>query len=358
MPGRRGAGVSEEIPLRPRAFEDDLTQRLDEAQPSMLFQGSTSEGLAAWQREFRKTLIGLLGERPEQGDLRLELENEVDCGAYTRRRVRYQSEPGVMVSAFLLRPKGVPPGERRPGILCIHGHGRFGKDSVAGLDDSPERRDEIARLHYDYGRVLAEDGFVVLAPDLRGFGERGLHYPDAPEDHCYRNYMCATLLGTTVAALNLCDLEAGLDVLTGLDGVDPERLGCVGLSLGGRMTMMLTALDARVKIAVPSGCMNLFQERYQALHQCGAQLIPGLLRYGDTPEIFSLIAPRPMVLEIGLRDPLIPHEWAERGLRRVRSAYQAAGVPHRLFVDEFDGAHEFHGAVAREVLRRWRAGMP
>lgn len=97
-----------------------------------------------------------------------------------------------------------------------------------------------------------------------------------------------------------------------------------------------------------------YQERYQALRQCGAQLIPGLLRYGDTPEIFSLIAPRPMVLEIGLQDPLIPHDWAERGLKRIRRAYDAAGAPDRLFMDRFDGGHHFRFQVAREVLERWR----
>ena len=84
-------------------------------------------------------------------------------------------------------------------------------------------------------------------------------------------------------------------------------------------TNALTETEKEVsKICVPSGCLNLFQERYQALKQCSAQLFHGLIRYGATPEIFSLIAPRPMILEWGLRDPLIPHDWAERGLARLR----------------------------------------
>ena len=83
------------------------------------------------------------------------------------------------------------------------------------------------------------------------------------------------------------------------------------------MAMMISAFDSRIKIAVPSGCMNLYQERYQALSQCGAQLIPGLLRYGDTPEIFSLIAPRPMVIEVGTQDRLIPPRLGQRAVWRV-----------------------------------------
>jgi len=239
-------------------------------------------------------------------------------------------------------------------VLCIHGHGHFGKDSVVGMTDTPERPAEVSKLRTDFGHRLVEDGYVVLAPDQRGFGERRPGYPGPHTDYCMRNFMSAAALGTTVVALQLCDLARALDVLQSLPFVDGERLGCAGLSYGGRMTMMLSAFDQRIKVCVPSGCLNLFQERYQALRQlvCGAQLIPGLLRYGDTPEIFSLVAPRPMVIEWGLSDGLIKHEWAERGLARIQRAYAAAGAPEQLVVDRFEGGHEFNGGIAREILQR------
>jgi pimeloyl-ACP methyl ester carboxylesterase len=348
--------------VRPLAFEDDIAQRLDEARPSMLFEGLTPEELEGWQRRFRtklrRLIAGQFGVRPARALLRLEWEREVDCGAYVRRRLRYQTEEGVWVPAYLLVPTSLASGERAPALLCLHGHGRFGKDSVAGIGDTPERAEEIRRFRYDLIPELAGRGYVVLAPDLRGFGERRPGYPDPEIDYCARNYLAAALLGTTVVAFHLCDLGAALDVLQSLSFVDGAMLGCVGLSFGGRLTMLLAALDARVTVAVASGCLNLFQERYQILRQiqCGAQLIPGLLCYGDTPEIFSLIAPRPLVLEVGLRDDLIPRPWAERGLARIRQAYAAAGAPDRLVVDEFDSDHHFHGGVAWQTLWRWRAG--
>ncbi len=342
---------------RPLSFEDDLSQLIDGAKPKLLFRGSTPEELQAWQEQFHATVTELLGIIPERAELCLEFAGQVDCGAYVRHRITYQTEPDVYVPAYLLVPKGIRDDEKRPALLCIHGHGHFGKDSVVGIDNTPERKSEVDDLRYDYGQKLAEQGYIVLAPDLRGFGERRPGYPGPRVDYCPRNYMCATLLGTTVVALHLCDLEAALDVLQALPYVDRERLAAVGLSLGGRMTMMIAAMDQRVKVAVPSGCMNLFQERYQALVQCGAQLIPGLLQYGDTPELFSLIAPRPLVIEIGLQDPLIPRVWALRGLARIRKAYAAAGAPDRLFVEEFDGGHQFSGKMASNVLQKWQAGL-
>ncbi|MBI3970712.1 MAG: dienelactone hydrolase family protein [Chloroflexi bacterium] len=337
--------------MRALEFEHDLSSLIDQAQPSLLFEGGSPDELTEWQRRFRATLVQLLGIQPERAPLDLEYEDEVDCGAYVRHRVRYQTERDVWVPAYLLVPNGTATGGHRSiGVLCIHGHGDFGKDSVAGIGGTPEREREIERCRYDFGHRFAEAGYVVLAPDLRGFGERRPGYPGPRVDYCMRNYMAATLLGTTVVALHLCDLAVALDVLQSLPYVDGDRLVCAGLSLGGRMTMMISAMDERVKACIPSGCLNLYQERFQALRQCGAQLIPGLLRYGDTPEIFSLIAPRPMAIEWGLRDPLIPHDWAERGLARIRRAYQASGAPQNLIVHRFDAGHVFDGARADEVF--------
>jgi dienelactone hydrolase len=347
---------TDEAPGRLLKYELDLSAQLAAVRPSLLFTGDTPEALHEWQGQFRQTLIRLLGEFPERGPLDLRTEGETDCGAYVRRRVSYQSEPGLRIPAWLLVPKQVTPERHAPGVLFLHGHSDFGKDNVAGIDDSPERRAELARFKMDFGPKLAATGFVVLAPDLRGFGERSIDYPNPRVDYCPRNYMVATLLGTTVVAQHLCDLQAALDALVALPEVD-GRLACAGLSLGGRLTMLTAALDERVQVCIPSGCLNLYQERFQALRQCGAQLIPSLIRYGDTPEIFSLIAPRPMVIEWGLRDPLIPHEWAERGLDRIGRAYGAAGAADHLIVDRFDGEHEFHGTVALDLLERWRAGI-
>jgi dienelactone hydrolase len=340
---------------RPLRYEHDLSQQLARITPALLFQGQNEDELRAWQGRFREKLVESLWAVPERGPLDLAVRDETDCGAYVRRRVTYQSEAGVRVPAWLLVPKAASATRPAPGVLFLHGHSDFGKDNVVRIDTSPARRAELARFKMDAGPAIAAAGCVVLAPDLRGFGERGIDYPNPRTEHCPRNFMVAALMGTTVAAQHVCDLTAALDALEALPFVD-GRLACAGLSLGGRMAMLIAALDARVRVAIPSGCLNLLQERFQALRQCGAQVFPGLIRYGDTPEIFSLIAPRPLVIEWGLRDPLVPHDWAERGLARIRRAYRAAGAIDRLIVDRFDGGHEFHGAVALDVLARWKDG--
>jgi hypothetical protein len=103
-------------------------------------------------------------------------------------------------------------------------------------------------------------------------------------------------------------------------------------------------------VAAISGACNVMQERIEGRYSCGAQVIPGLLQYGDVPEIGSLIAPRPCVWEIGTRDGLIDPAWADAALTRIRRAYTAAGAADKLHIDRFEGGHRWSGKVAEPLL--------
>jgi dienelactone hydrolase len=134
--------------------------------------------------------------------------------------------------------------------------------------------------------------------------------------------------------------------------VDAKRLGCVGLSYGGRMSMLTAALEPRIRVAVVSGALNVMQERISKLYSCGAQIIPRLLEYGDVPEIGSLIAPRPCVWEVGSKDGLVSAKWADEALARMKRAYKALNAEDQLKVDRFEGGHEWSGRVAYPLLEK------
>ena len=90
--------------------------------------------------------------------------------------------------------------------------------------------------------------------------------------------------------------------------------------------MWLSIYDARVRVCVPAGCMNTFRERSLKLSSCGIQYLPGVLRYGDVPELFSLIAPRPMQLQAGAQDGLITPGDRDAMEATVRRAYRLLGA--------------------------------
>jgi len=114
--------------------------------------------------------------------------------------------------------------------------------------------------------------------------------------------------------------------------------------------MMTAAVSDRVRVAVVSGALNVLQERVMGRYSCGAQIIPGLLEYGDVPEISSLIAPRPCVFEAGQRDGLMVKDWIEPALARMRPAWRALGAEGKLEVDRFDGGHRWNGVRAYPLL--------
>ena len=99
-----------------------------------------------------------------------------------------------------------------------------------------------------------------------------------------------------------------------------------------------------------SGALNVIQERVQGRYSCGAQVIPGLLRYGDVPEISSLIAPRPCLWEVGNQDALMVKDRIGPALERMRRAWRAFDTEKNLQVDFFEGGHQWNGVKAYPFL--------
>jgi dienelactone hydrolase len=319
------------------------------AELSMQFRGGTAAECRQWQGTFRGRLLELLQHPQPPTRWRVVREAEATCNDHVREELVLVGDGADPLPLHVLRPaEGAGPW---PAVLCVHGHGPHGHDAVAGKDEDPRVATAIAESNYDYARQLAREGFLTAAPCLTPFGRRlGDRAGYEHQDLCAITFVRLQLLGRLLMGENLRDLLWAVVYLQSRADVMGERLGCVGLSYGGRMTMLLAAVEPRVKVAVISGALNVMQERVTTLYGCGAQVIPGLLRYGDVPEIASLIAPRPCLWEIGTRDSLIDADWAETALTRIQSAYAAFDALDNLRVDRFDGDHRWHGEEAVHLL--------
>ena len=158
----------------------------------------------------------------------------------------------------------------------------------------------------DYALQLVRRGYVVLAPDLRCFGER-LDWN--PEDHyaCDTNLVHAAMAGWNPLAQNIWDLRRSLDVLEQHPLVDPARLGMVGISYGGTVTLFTAAVDTRVAASVVSGYFSSWAESHKMpWNMCGSQILFGMLGRLEHEDLGALVAPRPMLVESGTEDDLFP----------------------------------------------------
>jgi dienelactone hydrolase len=301
--------------------------------------------ISAWVERCHKRLLDLLGPEPEPVPLDFETLESVQCDGYRRDRVVFDSEDTMSVPAYLLVPddrRDAPPGAA---VLACHGHGP-GKSQVVGLEhtDMPNA---------DYGLQLARRGYVVLAPDLRCFGERLDWNPD---DHyaCDTNLVHAAMAGWNPLTQNIWDLRRCLDVLEQHPLVDPGRLGMVGISYGGTVTAFTAALDQRVAACVVSGYFSSWAVSHRMpWNMCGSQILTGMLGRLEHEDLGALVAPRPMLIETGTEDDLFPVDSATESVRRVRLVYDDHGASDRLVHDIFAGGHQWHGVEALSFLDRW-----
>jgi acetyl esterase/lipase len=293
-----------------------------------------------WRNRFAARLDEALAPWPERVPARAEVDDGEPADGYRRHRLVFDTEDTMSVPAYLLVPDGrVTPGS---GILAVHGHGP-GKSRICGLepDDPPGG---------DYAAELARRGHVVLAPDLRCFGER-LDWN--PEDHyaCDTNLVHQVMAGWSPLTQNLWDSARALDVLGAHPMVDPARLGVVGFSYGGTISLFLAACDPRVAATVVSGYFSSWADAHRMpWNMCGSQVLPGMPGAMEHVDVGALVAPRPMFVETGREDLLFPVASAERSVGRLRRVYAHLGDPDRLVHEVSEGEHQWYGRGAYAFL--------
>jgi hypothetical protein len=301
--------------------------------------------LEPWRARVRERVLAMLGPAPEPVPLDLETTETVDCGTYRRERIVFDTEETMSVPAYLLVPHDrTEPG---PAMLAIHGHGP-GKARICGLLD--EDHDE----GLPYAHVLASEGYVVLAPDLRGFGERADWMPDE-KYHCDWDLVCATMEGVVPHQRNLWDLQRALDVLAAHPLVDPARMGAGGLSYGATCTLFLAAIDERVRAAIVACYLSSWRSAHRfPWNMCGSQILPGQIGAIEHLDVASLIAPRALLAENGIEDLIFPVDAARETVASLRHVYTALGAPDGALVhDVFDGGHMWHGVETSAFLGRF-----
>lgn len=324
-------------------------------QPLMSFHGEGRQEWIVWQKTAYVKLLELLGDFPQKVDLNAFVEYSVDDGELIRERVIFNSEEYMSVPCIVIKPKEMKADGSNSAILCSHGHGSYGKNAVAGVRSGPEYEREISLFNYNYAEQMAKAGFLTIAPDLRGFGERS----DGPDpfpgrDRCNVNFLKGAILGAYTLTLNIWDMKCCIDYLETRSEVNPERIGMMGLSQGGTMTTFTAAVDRRIKAADIIGYVNPWYEfGIRRANFCGSQIVPEVYKYFDTHDIAGLIAPRPLLIEMGIYDDCFYIQDLIKGFDGVKRIYTAAEAGDSLHADIYPCAHAFTGNKAFEFFKKF-----
>ncbi len=324
-------------------------------EPSLSFKGSAKEDWQSWYRVAHEKYMELLGEFPEKVDLNPEIEYSVEDGDLIRERVVFNSEEFMSVPCQVLRPKDMKPDKSNAAILCSHGHGPYGKDTVAGMKSSTGHISNINELNYNYGEQMAKAGFLTISPDLRCFGERKDGADPFPgRDPCNINFIKGAMMGLWTLTGNIWDMKCCIDYLETRPEVDPLRIGMMGLSQGGTMTTFTAAAEPRIKAADVICYVNPWAEfGIKQANFCGSQIVPFIYKYFDTHDIAGLIAPRPLLVEMGIYDTCFYMQDTIKGFKGIEEIYKAAEAQEHLWSDIHPSAHAFGGNKAFEFFKKY-----
>jgi hypothetical protein len=152
-----------------------FNRRAEERRPELSFKGKTKADWKRWQKLFRTRMMELCGEWPKPVPLNPEIIYSMDEGDFIRQKVVIDTEKHFSVPTYVLIPKDKKRAKKGklPAILCLHGHGPFGKEPVAGVKD-PNRQEltSVTQQHnYNYAEQMTLQGYLTISPDSRGFGE-------------------------------------------------------------------------------------------------------------------------------------------------------------------------------------------
>lgn len=317
--------------------------------PKHAFSGD----LTGWQERALPDVLATLGRLPERVDPNAELVAECETAGLRQQRWMIDVEDGLSAVAYVNRPAGDPPTAGFPGILCWHGHSPNGKDDVMRLPPSD------GEAGTGYGQSMAQAGFVTFAIDWMGRGDlddrRKPNHRNLAGTHDWCNvyYLHATMLGMTPLGMNVSHGRQLVDFVSGLDFVDGTRLGVMGLSGGGTMALWSTLCDSRLRATEIICYSDLFADfGYRDLNYCGMQVTPGLFELVDLPDLQGLLAPRPLLVDIGIYDDCFLVDSAMACHRQLRTIYDAAGAQEKLELELAPTGHAWGAAKSEPFFTK------
>ena len=256
---------------------------------------ATAEEWTAQEKQLRRHILDDVifhGWPKEWVDAKPKFE---DCGTiesgkgYRTRKLRYEIVPGFWSSALLYEPQKLVG--KIPATINLNGHDPRGKAAV-----------------YKQTRCInnALQGMFALSLEWLNLGE--LLTPE--NDHWYGAHL--NLVGASATGLFYLAMRKGLDYLCEHPSVDCDRIGVTGLSGGAWQTIMLSALDERIAVAVPVAGYFAFISAVERNSDVGDMEYhpPDLFVGCDYTTLTAMRAPRPTLLiygakdEYGLRAPL------------------------------------------------------
>lgn len=322
--------------------------RMGEIQGRLSFRGNGLD-FTSWRTNLRRALKSKLGLPLSGGGeaRRIWSRKEAD-GRIERWDMVVEKE--AEMPAYLAVPHGLEG--PIPFIICLQGHNTGMHVSLA-----MDREDECTRIEVagdrDIARQCLANGVGALCIEQRSFGLRRDPWSEEHSQYgmCSDTAMRALVLGRTLLGERIHDVSRVLAFLSERPECDSGRIGIMGNSAGGTVSLYSIALLDELAFAVPSSCFCLYSESWLRASFCPCGYVPGLAGLADLPDILGLAAPRPVAVIVGRKDRGFPPPAVEEAFERLKEIYVAAGHPDNCVLHFGDEGHRFYAEPAWRFIR-------
>ena len=292
---------------------------------------------ATWENrraELKTEWLQFLGNFPtNRPPLKTEFLQKEQLPEFTRQYIRYQIEDGLYTDGYLLVPKN--KSDKLPAVVVFHPTTPFQARGVAGLEPTyPEDKRQ--------GVQLVQRGYLVWCP-------RNYINNDGTNWLGNAKLVLAKHPHWTGLTRMIWDAIRAADFVQSLPDADPNRIGCLGHSLGGKEALFAPAFDERYKVSVScEGGLGLKSSNWDALWYLGPRINRPDFKL-ENHQVLSFIAPRPFLL---LGGDFADGEKSQPFINAVKPIYDLYNAPENL---KFFNHHLGHSypPEAREVAEQF-----
>lgn len=211
-------------------------------------------------------------------------------------QLRYTTWENFYGTASFFMPHGT---DKIPLAFVFPGHGAYGRLTVG---------------YVSMANRLASMGIAAIVPDNIGQGDRMMqgHWDSIAPFYC----------GLTLQGMILMESVALIRHMANHPRVDKTRMGACGNSGGGTLCLFLAALAPELAVLSSSGYPSDFSYLLSKERpHCSCNLLPGCAHGPQMWEILSAFAPKPLLIEQGKNDDLIPFDLFMRTARKLEHVY-------------------------------------
>lgn len=204
----------------------------------------------------------------------------IERSKFTVEKIKITSGNHVPIPGLLFVPKNISG--KAPAVLYVDGRGKNTDAAEYGI---------IEKLYADAGNI-------ILAIDVRGFGETTDNPSKNESKHNnneHRNAVISAYIGKTLIGQRVEDIMKTLDIMLTMENIDPNDISIVGIDRAATAVLHAAALiptfkDVIIRLYYHMSWLEIVADPTEPNNM--THVVPNALQYYDLPDLVNAIAPR------------------------------------------------------------------